>query len=145
MFCKTLFQLIHYCSDGSLLSAQRCFACRLLLKLFKRQYWSSSRVSVDYTCKFEADFFCVVLIDVSYKQCAALLCSCFLFCSSLSHESLQMFGRICSAKLCCKSFTIVLMEVSYKRTLLCFSLAPFILQVWILKLSERFGRLHLQM
>ena len=36
--------------------------------------------------------------------------------SSLSHENVQVFYRICSAKLSFKSFTIVLMEVSYKRS-----------------------------
>ena len=45
-----------------------------------------------------------------------LLWSCFLFCSSLSHETVQIFYRICSAKLSFKSFTVVLMDVSYKRS-----------------------------
>ena len=62
------------------------------------------------------NFFSVVLNDVSYKQCAALLCSCFLFCSSLSHENVQIFYRIFSAKLSFNSFTVVPMEVSYKRS-----------------------------
>ena len=60
--------------------------------------------------------FSVVLNDVAYKQCTALLCSCFLFCSSLSHENVQIFYRICSAKLSFNSFTVVPMEVSYKRS-----------------------------
>ena len=62
------------------------------------------------------NFFSVVLNDVSYKQCAALLCSCFLFCSSLSLENVQIFYRICSAKLSFNSFTVIPMEVSYKRS-----------------------------
>ena len=45
-----------------------------------------------------------------------LLCSCFLFCSSLSHENVQIFYRIFSAKLSFNSFTVVPMEVSYKRS-----------------------------
>ena len=36
--------------------------------------------------------------------------------SSLSHENVQIFYRICSAKLSFKSFTVVLMDVSYKRS-----------------------------
>ena len=62
-------------------------------------------------------FFSVVLNVVSYKQCAALLCSCFLFCSSLSHENVQIFYRICFAKLSFKSFTSVLREDSYRHSI----------------------------
>ena len=62
------------------------------------------------------NFFSVVLNDLSYKQCAALLCSCFLFCSSLSVENVQIFYRICSAKLSFNSFTVIPMEVSYMRS-----------------------------
>ena len=84
--------------------------------MFNSQYWNSSIVSGEYTCKCDAEFFSVVLIDVSYKQCAAMLCSCFLCCSSLSRESVQIFSRICSANLTSKSFTIVLMEDSYRHS-----------------------------
>ena len=181
MLCKTQFQFIHCCSDGSLLEAQLCFAFRLLPILFKSQYWNSSsfarphlqmwcwifslwfsmmssinivllcfgapfsvevsvmkmfKASVEYVCSAKVsfksfkivpmevsdwlsaallsagllyrsnlnietlrkskktrlanvllNFFSVVVNDVSYKQCAALLWSCFLFCSSLSHEN----------------------------------------------------------
>ena len=52
---------------------------------------------------------------VSTKQCAALLLSRFLFCSSLNHEGLQIFDRLCSAKLCFKSFLFLLMDVSYRH------------------------------
>ena len=62
------------------------------------------------------NFFSVVLNDLSYKQCAALLCLCFLFCSSLSVENVQIFYRICSAKLSFNSFTVIPMEVSYMRS-----------------------------
>ena len=36
--------------------------------------------------------------------------------SSLSHENVQIFHRICSAKLSFNSFTVVPVEVSYKRS-----------------------------
>ena len=36
--------------------------------------------------------------------------------SSLSHENIQIFYRICSAKLSFNSFTVIPMEVSYKRS-----------------------------
>ena len=52
------------------------------------------------------------VFNVSSKQCSALLFSCYLFSSSLNHEGLQIFDRLCSAKLCFKSFTFLLMEVS---------------------------------
>ena len=180
MLCRTQFQFIHCCSDGSLLEAQLCFAFGLLPIMFKSQYWNSSsfgrlhlqmwcwifslwlsmmspinnvllcfarasyfvqvsvmkmfKSSIEYSLQnsvsihsllfrwkspisaallcfslasynvqvsilklFEfrkttlanvmLNFFSVVVNDVSYKQCAALLWSCFLFCSSLSHEN----------------------------------------------------------
>ena len=52
------------------------------------------------------------VFNVSTKPCSALLFSCYLFSSSLNHEGLQIFDRLCSAKLCFKSFTFLLMEVS---------------------------------
>ena len=62
------------------------------------------------------NFFSVVLNDV-YKQCAALLCSCFLFCSSL--RVMKMFRSSIEYSLrnsTFNSFTVVPMEVSYKRS-----------------------------
>ena len=56
------------------------------------------------------------VFNVSTKQCAALLLSRFLFCSSLNHEGLQIFDRLCSAKLCFKSFLFLLMEVSCRHS-----------------------------
>ena len=214
MLCERLFQIFHFSSDGSLLSAQRCFDFHVLPILFKSQCWNISRVSVDYTCKCNAEIslwfsmsplnsallcffratyslqvsvmkvfkssidyalrnfvsnlsfffwwmspigtwmspigtallwffacflFCSSLnietiwefrwtalanvmlrflsvFNVSTKQCAALLLSRFLFCSSLNHEGLQIFDRLCSAKLCFKSFLFLLMEVSCRHS-----------------------------
>ena len=87
---------------------------RLLSILLKSQYWNYLRVSVDYTCKCNAEI--SLVFNVSTKQCAALILSRFLFCSSLNHEGLQIFDRLCSAKLCFKSFTILLMEVFYRHS-----------------------------
>ena len=53
--CETLFQIFHFSSDGCLLSAQRCFDFHVLPILFKSQCWNISRVSVDYTCKCNAE------------------------------------------------------------------------------------------
>ena len=50
-----------------------------ILKLFEFRKTTLANVMLN--------FFSVVVNDVSYKQCAALLWSCFLFCSSLSHEN----------------------------------------------------------
>ena len=74
--------------------------------------------------------------------CFAFLC--YLFCSSLNHEGLQIFDRLCSAKLCFKSFTSLLMKFSIGTALLCFSLSSYLVQVSILKLSESFGGLLLK-
>ena len=91
------------------------------------------------------NFFSVVLNDVSYKQCAALLCSCFLFCSSLV---MKMFKSSIEYSLQ-NSVSIHSLLFRWKSpisaALLCFSLASHIVQVSILKLFMSFGRLHLQM
>ena len=55
MLCETLFQIFHFSSDGSLLSAQRSFDFHVLPILFKSQCWNISRVSVDYTCQCNAE------------------------------------------------------------------------------------------
>ena len=57
MLCETLFQIFHFSSDGSLLSAQRFFDLHVLPILFKSQCWNISRVSVDYTCQCNAEIF----------------------------------------------------------------------------------------
>ena len=56
------------------------------------------------------------VFNVSTKQCSALLFSCYLFCSSLNHEGLQIFDRLCSAKLFFNYFTFLLMDVSYRHS-----------------------------
>ena len=55
MLCETLFRLFQFSADGCLLSAQRCFDFHVLPILFKSQCWNISRVSVDYTCKCNAE------------------------------------------------------------------------------------------
>ena len=116
---------------------------RLLSILLKSQYWNYLRVSLDYTCKCNAE---ISLWFSMSPLNSALLCfsRASLFCSSLDHEGLQIFDRLCSAKLCFKSFTSLLMKFSIGTALLCFSLSSYIVQVSISKLFESFGGLLLK-
>ena len=78
MLCETVFQIFHFSSAGSFLSAQRCFAFHFLPTLFKFQYWNYLRVSVDYTCKCNAE---ISLWFSMSPLNSALLC---FFCATYS-------------------------------------------------------------
>ena len=145
MLCKTQFQIIHDCSDGSLLSAQRCFGFRLLPILFKSQYWKSSRVSDDYTCKCDADFFLWFSLMSPINNVLLCWSRASFSVSSFNHEIVEIFYRMCSAKLSFKSFTIVLMEVSYRHSNALVFAGLYIVQVSLERLFDNLRRLHLQM
>ena len=116
MLCKTQFQIIHDCSDRSLLSAQRCFGCRLLPIVFKSQYWNSlsfAWLHLQLWCWFFSLWFWLMSLINNLLLC---FCRASFSGSNLSHEIVQIFYRICSAKLSFNSFTVVPMEVSYKRS-----------------------------
>ena len=144
MLCETLFQIFHFSSAGSFLSAQRCFAFHFLPTLFKFQYWNFMRVSVDYTCKCNAEsslWFWMSPLN------SALLCfsraSCFVqvsimkvFKSSVDY-ALRNFVSNLSFFFWWKS--------PVGTALLWVSRSSYFVQVSILKLFESFGGLHLQM
>ena len=56
LLLKIWFWTFLFCFHGSLLLAQRCFDFHVLPILFKSQCWNISKVSVDYTCKCNAEF-----------------------------------------------------------------------------------------
>ena len=55
LLLKVWFWTFLCCFHGSLLSAQRWFDFHVLPILFKSQCWNISKVSVDYTCKCNAE------------------------------------------------------------------------------------------
>ena len=79
LLLKIWFWTFLFCFHGSLLSAQRCFDFHVLPILFKSQCWNISKVSVDYTCKCNAE---ISLWFSMSPLNSALLCfsraSCFV-------------------------------------------------------------------
>ena len=86
-----------------------------------------------------------MVFNVSTKQCAALLLSRFLFCSSLNHEGLQIFNRLCSANLCFKSFHYS-SDGSFLSAQRCFDfhVLPILFKSQLLKHFQSFGSLLLK-
>ena len=144
MLCETLFQIFHFSSAGSFLSAQRCFAFHFLPTLFKFQYWNFLRVSVDYTCKCNAE---ISLRFSASPLNSALLCF-FRAAYSVQVSIMKLFKS--SIDYALRNFVSNLSlffcwKFSIGTALLCFSLSSYVVQISILKLSESFGGLHLQM
>ena len=108
--------IIHDCSDASLLSAQRCFAFRLLPILFKSQYWNSSsfaRPHLQMWCWIFSLWF-------SMMSSINIVLLCFGAPFSVEVSVMKMFKAsveyVCSAKVSFKSLTIVLIEDSYRHS-----------------------------
>ena len=144
MLCQTLFQIFPFSSDGSLLSAQRCFEFHVLPILFKSQCWNFSRVSVDYTCKCNAE---ISLWFSMSPLNSALLCffraSCFVqvsimkvFKSSIDYALRKVVSNL--------SF-FFWWKSPVGTALLWVSRSSYFVLVSMLKLLESFGWLHLQM
>ena len=144
MLCETLFQIFHFSSDGSLLSAQRCFDFHVLPILFKSQCWNISRVSVDYTCKCNAE---ISLWFSKSPLNSALLC--FSRASCFVHFSIMKVFKS-SINYALRNFVSNLSLFFWWKSPVCtallwFSRSSYFVQVSMLKLSESFGGLHLQM
>ena len=144
MLCERLFQIFHFSSDGSLLSAQRCFDFHVLPILFNAQCWNISRVSVDYTCKCNAEI--SLWFSMSPLNSALL---CFSRASCFVHFSIMKVFKS-SINYALRNFVSNLSLFFWWKSPVCtallwFSRSSYFVQVSMLKHFESFGGLHLQM
>ena len=142
MLFETLFQIFQFSSDGCLLSAQRCFDFHVLPILFKSQCWNISRVSVDYTCKYNAE---ISLWFSMSPLNSALLCFSRASCS-VQVSIMKVFNS--SIDYALRNFVSNLSFFFWWKSpvgtaLLWVSRSSYFVQVSMLKHFESFGGLHL--
>ena len=143
LLLKVWFWTFLCCFHGSLLSAQRCYDFHVLPILFKSQCWNISKVSVDYTCKCNAEF--SLWFSMSPLN-SALLCfsraSCFVqvsimkvFKSSIDYALRNFVSNLS---------LFFWWKFSIGTALLWFSRSSYFVQVSMLKHFQSFGSLLLK-
>ena len=137
--------MIHCCSNGSLLWAQRCLAFSLLPILIKPQYWNFSsfgRVHLQFWCWSFSLWFSMmspinnVLLWFARASYFVQVSVMKMFKSSVEWVLQNMISN---------DSLLFWLNSPISAALLCFSLAAYTVQALISKLFETFVRLHLQL